>query len=97
MVDAQRTLEQGGTDEISIWAGTMYMVEGIVWHVREEILSGCVGGIMSAATTAAAGGDNGMAERLWDKDYCHHLQSIADNVLAMTIDWYLSSSNLSCY
>jgi hypothetical protein len=55
VVDAQRMLEQGGTDEISIRAGTVCAVEGIVRRVREEVLSGCVGGMPSAV--AAAGGD----------------------------------------
>jgi hypothetical protein len=96
VVDAWRTLERGGIDEISIRAGTVCAVEGIVRHVREEILLGCVDGIPSAAMVAAAGGDSGAAGRLRDKDYCHHLQAITDNVLVVTIYWYLSSSNLSC-
>jgi hypothetical protein len=71
-------------------------VKGIVWHVREEILSGCVDGIPSAAAAAAAGGDVGAARRSRDKDYRHCLQAITDKVLAVTIYWYLSLSNLSC-
>jgi hypothetical protein len=69
---------------------------GIARRVREEILSGCVDGIPSVAAAAAAGGDDGAAGRSRDKDYRHRLRAIADKVLAVTIYWYLSSSNLSC-
>jgi hypothetical protein len=89
-------LEQGGTNEISIRAGTVCAVEGIAWHVREEILSGCVNGIPSVVVVAAARGDNSVVGRLRDKDYHHRLQAIADKVLAVMIYWYLSLSNLSC-
>ncbi len=51
-----RTLEQGGTDEISIRVGTVCVVKGIAQRVREEILLGCVNGIPSAAAVAASGG-----------------------------------------
>jgi hypothetical protein len=88
-------LERGGTNGISIRAGTVCAVEGFAWRIREEILLGCVNGIPSAVAVAAAGGDNGVARRSRDKDYCHHLQAVADNMLAMTIYWYLPSSNLS--
>jgi hypothetical protein len=74
----------------------MCVVKGIARRVREEILLGCVDGIPSAVVAAAAGGDNGAAGRSRDKDYRHRLQAIAENVLAVTIYWYLSSSNLSC-
>jgi hypothetical protein len=66
-------LERGGTDEISIRAGTVCTVKGIMRRVREEILLGCVDGIPSATAAAAAGGDDDAAGRLWDKDYCHRL------------------------
>jgi hypothetical protein len=89
-------LEWGGTDEISIRASNVCAVEGIAWRVREEILLGCVDNIPSVAAAAAARGDNGAAGRLQDKDYRHRLQAIADNVLAVTIYWYLSLSILSC-
>jgi hypothetical protein len=90
-------LEQGGTNEISIRVGTVCAVEGIAWHVREEILLGCVNGILSTvAAAAAAGGGNGAAGSSRDKDYRHRLRAIADNMLAVTIYWFLSSSNLSC-
>ncbi len=72
----------------------MCAVEGIARCVREEILSGCVDDIPSAAAAAAAGGDDGAAGRSRDKDYRHRLRAIADNVFAVTIYWYLSSSNL---
>jgi hypothetical protein len=71
-------------------------VDGIARRVREEILSGCVDGIPSAAAAAAARGDDDAAGRSRDKDYRHRLRAIADKVLAVTIYWYLSSSNLSC-
>ncbi len=59
-VDARRMLEWGKTDEISIRVGTVCAVKGIVWHVREEILLVCIGGIPSAvAAAAAARGDDG--------------------------------------
>jgi hypothetical protein len=89
-------LERGGTDEISIRAGTVCAVKGIAQHVREEILLGCVDGILSAAAAAAAGGDIGAAGRSRDKDYHLCLQAIAYNVLAVMIYWYRSLSNLSC-
>ncbi len=49
---------------------------------------GCVGGIPAAAvvTAAAAGGDNGAGGRSQDEEYPHHLQAIADNVLAVMIN-----------
>jgi hypothetical protein len=97
-VNAWRTLEQGGTDEISIRGGTLCAVNGIVRGVREEILLGCLGGIPSVAAAvavaaAATGGDEGAGGRLQDKDYHHHLRAIVDNVSAMTasavmINWY---------
>jgi hypothetical protein len=87
-------LERGGTNEISIRAGTVCAVEGIAWHVREEILSGCVDGILPAAAAAAARGDNVTVGRSRDKDYRHCLRAIVDKVLAVTIYWYLSSSNV---
>ena len=89
-VDARRTLERGGTDEISIRAGTVCAVEGIVRRVREEVLSGCVGGMPSAAAAAAAaGGDGCEAGRSRDEDRRRRLRAIADDVSAVTIDWYL--------
>jgi hypothetical protein len=48
-------------------------VEGITRRVREEILSGYVDGIPSAAVAAAAGGDDGAAGISQDKDYRHRL------------------------
>ncbi len=68
--------------------GTMCAVKGIAQCVREEILFGGIGSILSAAA-AAAWGDNGTGGRLQDEYYCHCLQAIADKVLAVTIDWYL--------
>jgi hypothetical protein len=100
MVDGRRTLERGGVDEISIRAGTVVAVEDIVRRVREEILKG-VGVVPTkttkTTTTAAAvaddGGDGGDAEgRSRDDDddgYRHRLRAIADDVSAVTIDWYL--------
>jgi len=104
MVDGRRTLERGGVDEISIRAGTVVAVEDIVGRVREEILKG-VGGVVPTKTTTAPaaaaaaaddGGDGGDAEgrsRDGDDDdddgYRHRLRAIADDVSAVTIDWYL--------
>jgi hypothetical protein len=90
-VDARRTLERGGTDEISIRAGTVCAVEGIVRRVREEVLSGCVGGMPSAAAAAAAAavGDSCEGGRSRDEDRRRRLRTIADEVSAVTIDWYL--------
>jgi hypothetical protein len=48
-VNAWRTLEWGGTNKISIRVGTVCVVKGITQCVREETLSGCIGGIPSAA------------------------------------------------
>jgi hypothetical protein len=89
-------LERGGTDEISIRAGTVCTVKGITWHVRKKILLGCVDGIPSAAEAAAARGDVGAAGRLRDKDYRHCLRLIGYNVLAVTIYQHYSLRNLSC-
>jgi hypothetical protein len=72
-IDARRTLERGGTNEISIRAGTVCAVEGIVRRVRvrEEVLSWCVGGMPSAvAAAAAAGGDGCEGGRSWDAAAC---------------------------
>jgi len=100
MVDGRTTLERGGVDEISIRAGTVVAVEDIVRRVREEILRG-VGVVPTNTTTTATaaaaddGGDGGDAEgRTRDDDddddgYRHRLRAIADDVSAVTIDWYL--------
>ncbi|KAL3772098.1 hypothetical protein ACHAW5_004936 [Stephanodiscus triporus] len=52
-VDRRTTLERGGIDEISIRAGTVSAVEGIVRRVREIIVSS----VVANKSTAAEGGD----------------------------------------
>jgi hypothetical protein len=71
-------------------------MRGLRGASERRYLRGYVDNILSAMAAAAARGDDGMAGRLRDKDYCHRLQAIAYNVLAVAIYWYLLMSNLSC-
>jgi hypothetical protein len=89
-VNAQGTLEQGGTNKISIRVGTVCAVKGIVRCVGEEVLLRCAGGMPSAAAAAAAArGDGWEGGRLQEEDRHRRLGAITDNVSAMTINRYL--------
>lgn len=80
LVDDKVELDKSGIDEVSIRAGTVVAVEEIVQRVKKNIIVSR----SSVATTTAAGCIINSGERSQGD-----LQRLADDVSAVTVDWYL--------